>query len=344
MRDIKIDFLRFLGLSLIILAHVDPPIWLAQLRNFDVVLMVVVSGLAFTQSRKVESYQSYLWKRIKRLLFPVWLFLSFYFLANTGLSLLGKTALIPPEVILDSYTLTEGIGYVWIIRVFLLVALTAPFISRVNQRVKNHRVYFSLLIFSYLLYELLLALTLPYTTTNLGENVSLFVYYGIAFSLIFAVGIRIPQLRKEQCFILAGFFLLTFAALGIVYFIQRGELVTTQTHKYPPSAYYLSYAMGMTVLAYLVADKFIPIIGKFKKLEFWILFIAQNSMWIYLWHIPIVEFFEQNNTFNFLIEYFVTYSGATLITFLQVFAVKKRLLPTINKESLKKDLTILLTG
>lgn len=344
MRDIKIDFLRFLGLSLIILAHVDPPRWLAQLRNFDVVLMVVVSGLAFTQSRRVESYQSYLWKRIKRLLFPVWLFLSFYFLANTGLSLLGKTALIPPEVILDSYTLTEGIGYVWIIRVFLLVALTAPFIARANQRIKDHKVYFSILIFSYLLYELLLALTSRYTTTSLGENVSLFVYYGIAFSLVFAVGIRLPQLRKAECLVLAGFFLLTFAVLGITYFTQQGELVTTQTHKYPPSAYYLSYAMGMTVLVYLVADKCIPIIRKFKKLEFWILFIAQNSMWMYLWHIPIVELFEQNNTFNFLIEYFVAYSGAMLITFFQVSAVKKWLLPTIKKESLKKDLTILLTG
>ncbi|MGL5925095.1 acyltransferase family protein [Chroococcidiopsis sp.] len=344
MRDIKIDFLRFLGLSLIILAHVDPPSWLAQLRNFDVVLMVVVSGLAFTQSRKAESYQSYLWKRIKRLLFPVWLFLSFYFLANTGLSLLGKTALIPLEVILDSYTLTEGIGYVWIIRVFLLVALTAPFISIANQRVKDHRAYFSILIFSYLLYELLLALTSRYTTNSLGENVSLFVYYGIAFSLVFAIGIRLPQLRKAECLILAGFFLLTFAVLGITYLTQQGELVTTQTRKYPPSAYYFSYAMGMTVLAYLVADKCIPIIRNFKKLEFWILFIAQNSMWIYLWHIPIVEFFEQNSYFNFLIEYFVAYSGATLITFFQVSAVKKWLLPTIKQESLKKDLTILLTG
>jgi len=344
MRDIKIDFLRFLGLSLIILAHVEPPTWLAELRNFDVTLMVVVSGLAFTQSKKRESYQNYVWKRIKRLLFPVWLFLSCYFLVNIGLSHLGKSALLSPRIILDSYTLTRGIGYVWIIRVFLLVALAAPFISILNQQIKANRVYFSILIFSYLLYELLLFLTLPYTANYWGEFLSLFVYYGIAFSLVFAVGIRLPQLRKSQCFILAGFCLLIYAILGITQFTKLGEIVLTQTYKYPPSAYYLSYALGMTILAYLVADKGVVIISKFKKLEFWILFIAQNSMWIYLWHIPIVEFFEDDSTFNFSIEYFVTYSGATLITFFQAFVVKNMLLPAIKQESLKKNLAVLLTG
>ena len=344
MRDIRIDFLRFLGLSLIVLAHVDPPTWLAQLRNFDVTLMVVVSGLAFTQSKKIESYLGYLWKRIKRLLFPTWLFLSFYFLVNIGLSRLGKTALPSPKTLLDSYLLTDGIGYIWIIRVFLLVAIAAPFISILNQKVKDNRVYFSILIFAYLLYELLLFLTLPYTANPWGEFASLFIYYGIAFSLVFAIGIRLPQLRKNACFVLTGFFLLIYTALGTAQFIKLGEIVLTQQYKYPPSAYYLSYALGMTILAYIIANKGVAIIGKFKKLEFWILFIAQNSMWIYLWHIPIVKFFESDSNFNFSIEYFVTYSGATLITFFQVFVVKNMLLPTMKQEALKKNLAVLLTG
>lgn len=78
-RDNRIDLLRFIGLAMIILAHVSPPDIVFQGRNFDVPLMVIVAGLSFQVSYRYESYISYLWKRIKRLLFPVWLFLSIVF-------------------------------------------------------------------------------------------------------------------------------------------------------------------------------------------------------------------------------------------------------------------------
>ena len=43
-RNIKIDFIKFLGLFAIILAHVGPNEKIFQLRNFDVPLMVFISG------------------------------------------------------------------------------------------------------------------------------------------------------------------------------------------------------------------------------------------------------------------------------------------------------------
>lgn len=39
-RDLYIDFLRFIGISLIILAHVEAPSGITQFRSFDVPLMV----------------------------------------------------------------------------------------------------------------------------------------------------------------------------------------------------------------------------------------------------------------------------------------------------------------
>ncbi|SFK21637.1 hypothetical protein SAMN04488079_106193 [Methylophaga sulfidovorans] len=47
MRDHRIDLLRFIGLSMIIFAHVGPPSILFQLRNFDVPLMVLISGMSY---------------------------------------------------------------------------------------------------------------------------------------------------------------------------------------------------------------------------------------------------------------------------------------------------------
>lgn len=42
-RDLYIDFLRFIGISLIILAHVEAPSGITQFRSFDVPLMVFSS-------------------------------------------------------------------------------------------------------------------------------------------------------------------------------------------------------------------------------------------------------------------------------------------------------------
>ena len=80
MRDEKIDFLRFLCLAMIILAHMYPPGIIFQIRNFDVPLMVLVASLSFRASFRAQAYMSYLWSRAKRLILPVWIFLSIYFL------------------------------------------------------------------------------------------------------------------------------------------------------------------------------------------------------------------------------------------------------------------------
>lgn len=124
MRDERIDLLRAFGLLMIILAHVEPPNYLFQLRNFDVPLMVIVAGLSFQRSFKAESYWSYLWGRIKRLVLPVWIFLSFYFFLEF---LVGFPGTLPEgKVVLSSYLLLNGIGYVWIIRVFDLPPQAIP--------------------------------------------------------------------------------------------------------------------------------------------------------------------------------------------------------------------------
>lgn len=51
-RDDTVDVLRFIGLAMIILAHVDSPSVLFQLRNFDVPLIVLISSMLFGLSYK----------------------------------------------------------------------------------------------------------------------------------------------------------------------------------------------------------------------------------------------------------------------------------------------------
>lgn len=105
MRKKNIDILKSIGLICIILAHVNPPKIIFQARNFDVVLMIIISSyLFFCSSSKIDSFSAYIqyvWKRIKRLLFPTWIFLTLFFLLNT----LFNIQTLNFKVILSSYLL-----------------------------------------------------------------------------------------------------------------------------------------------------------------------------------------------------------------------------------------------
>lgn len=338
MRDNKIDFLRFIGLSMIILAHVGPPAMLFQIRNFDVPLMVLVSGMSFGIAYRYESYLRYFWKRIKRLVFPVWLFLTIYFVS---VFLFRPSAEdLSLEKLLSSYFLISGIGYVWIIRVFLLVALLAPFIYLISKKTESSSKYLLLLLAIFMIYELCRYFSMPYIEEGIGKNLSLIFYYMIPYSLLFALGLRIPRLKVKTNSGLLLFFTVCFIGINAYFWDITGEFVPTQKYKYPPSIYYFSYAIAVSMLLWVAADKILNLLSKRKIIINTILFIAQNSIWIYLWHIPLVKALN----LDYSTKYFVVYTVAICVTFTQVWFVNKYLIPAFSNERARKNLKMVLTG
>ena len=135
-RNIKIDIIKIIGLLAVILAHTKVPNqYIFQLRNFDVALLVFVSGyLSYSSFSKTNNYFEYLWKRIKRLIIPTWIFLIIYFcilLFNNHV--FGITFPYNLSQIKDSFLLLEGIGYIWVVRVYFLSALIVPFLIKINN-------------------------------------------------------------------------------------------------------------------------------------------------------------------------------------------------------------------
>jgi fucose 4-O-acetylase-like acetyltransferase len=128
MRDLRIDLLRFIGISLIIFAHTSPPSILFQMRNFDVPLMVVLSGMSFSLSGMKSSYFEYIFGRFKRLVLPVWSFLLLFFMCRyffgAGFEL---------KETIGSFLLVGGIGFVWIIKVFFGVAILSPVLIKLRE-------------------------------------------------------------------------------------------------------------------------------------------------------------------------------------------------------------------
>ena len=342
MRDTRIDILRFIGLAMIILAHVKPPELVSQLRNFDVPLMVLVSGMSFGLSYKVsEPYFSYVWKRIKRLVFPVWVFLSFYFIA---LVMFNPTSLeLNIKTIVTSYALISGIDYVWIIRVFLLVALVSPLLFTLHQRTVSDGRYFFIIAFGFVVFEFIRYLTLPYIDGGLFKLIGLITHYLIPFSLVFAVGLRLTSLPKKTLRLLLIASTVICVGFTIMLAIQFGRFVPTQEFKYPPSIYYISYSFIIAMILWMYANVIESILFKIK-LHSLVMFIANNSIWIYLWHIPLIKNMEvlfQGHTFT---AYVCIFSVATSVTFVQVMSINKWIVPRVINPTVKKNIKMILTG
>lgn len=338
MRDDRVDILRFIGLAMIIFAHAGPPGILFQLRNFDVPLMVLVAGMSFGLSYKAtEPYMGYVWKRIKRLVFPVWIFLTIYFVAQ--FVIYPASTELNFITILTSYALVGGIGYVWIIRVFLLVAFVSPFLFVWHKNTKEDCKYFLLLTTCFLLYECLRYFSLPYIQEGAGKITSLVVFYIIPYAIIFSVGLRMIQMNKKKLYALS------FVSLGILIFVGLGlflysdKIIPTQALKYPPSIYYFSYALFVSSLLWIYSEYIVHVFEKLKIKNI-TLFIANNSMWIYLWHIPLVKVIHT----NFVLKYLIVFIVAVSIAYSQTWIVNHLLMKRIHSGRLRKNIKTLLTG
>lgn len=321
-RNIKLDVLRFIGLLSIILAHSNPPTVLFQLRNFDVPLMVIVSGAAFGISsvKNKLSYRNYLHKRVIRLLFPTWLFLSFFFILTWALSLIsGHCYPFSKETILLSYTLISGIGYVWIIRVFLLVASIAPFVINISNRIKDDLEYFMILIIFYIIYEVIY---IKYTSTNYIIDIFMqnVLYYIIPYGCLFGIGLRLPSLSRKS---IVNIILINFALFFILLLINYGlDLpILTQEYKYPPRIYYISYSILISFFLYILLDEKVLKVCNNKV----IFFISSFSMWIYLWHILFIYFWKWSVnlrpdwTNSYIITFLVIIFLSSSTTYIQRF-------------------------
>lgn len=329
-RDYKIDILRFIAIICIILAHTDPPGFIFVLRNFDVILMVIIMGTSFylSSNGKNIDYRNYIIKRFRRLITPTWVFLSIFFIIFYIMSLLMKTKYpFGLKSIVLSYSLIGGIGYVWIMRVFFLVAILNPIILRISKKYKSNLNYFMLLLLIYVLYLGLITInsTLSGIIKLLFENI---ILHSIGWGLIAAVGIRIKELSKKELIIYAAIYLIIF-----IFLMFKLDFESTQNYKYPPTMYYISYGIFVSFLLFLVLD--IKCIYNMFDNKF-VKYISINSLWIYFWHIiPIFIIDIYGDIIPFVNNNFIT-RLIFIFTFALLFTELQRIV--INKVNIKKSI------
>ncbi len=285
-RNIKFDLIRFSGVLIIMIAHSSPPDWLYQLRNFGTPLLILGSALtySFIYKNRAINKKEFLEKRLKRLIIPLWLFLTFFFVFFGIASLiLQQNYPFSTMTIVNSYNLFSGIGFVWIFKVYIILALITPFGLKLCYSTISNRRYFITLILIYLFYEIAMHLFFNKIPDNLKEVVSQFFLVIIPYSSLYFYGLRLHTLSHKTLIIVIGISLLLFTVLAIQKYLEFGKFIPTQDYKYPPTLYYLSYAFFCINLIYLLVTKYINLTNsKVKDLVIW---LSTNSLWIYLWHV-----------------------------------------------------------
>ena len=324
-RDKYIDFLRFVGLAMIVLAHVKAPFTIHQIRCFDVPLMLFVSGLAYGNKTVRASWKEYFLPRLKRLLIPIYIFVFFDLIA---LTLMNKV-LTTEDVIKSVLLCTSGaVGYVWIIKVFVLVMFATPILIKINNKLSLIS-FIVLIIALFVVQEGLISITQYFTNPQVNTIYTETIPYLFGYSIPFLFGLRLRQCDRKSELLSLSLISLTSIIFVIIYVTRYGTpIAITPIFKYPPHSYFLIY--GLLVSAFLWKSRiFLSNLTKIKLFTF----IGENTIWIYIWHIVFVSF---ANIYieNWVIKYLLVLSLAVLVYYIQ-YSIVNRLLNKTQRPYLK---------
>lgn len=322
-----IDFLKFLGLTGIIFVHAEPPEWGVFLRSFDVPLMVFVSAYlarkSYTRYKDMDNGGwKYIVSRFKRLVFPTWIFLTFFFVLEAAF---GNVFSL--KYYLESFGLTlYGIPFVWVILIYLYSALTVPLIDKliVDRAASSDKpgiektcddkvgggksVVWIVPALLYIAYEALYIAGL-YRYSILANT----IFYIIPFGIVTFLGYGYDSWTEKTKNILLVIFAAAFVISGAALWLKSGSFQSVSLYTFPPRIYYLTY--GLTIIFLLM--KVLPRSDASRIIANPVVsYISKHSMWIYLWHIlscKITEYLAGG--LHWSLKFLIIYPGAILLAY-----------------------------
>jgi len=311
-RNFQLDFLRFVGISCIILAHQHVPRILFQLRNFDVPLMVMISGFSYANysEKNYTTYINYVKDRFFRLVIPTWLFLAFYnFYVFYSTNNLPTISNVMKQICMVGGT---DVG-VWIIRIFFSMALIAPFIRRIDKKIQSNYLCFFCMITIFGLYELFYLLSSNYMPVMIFKTFKTAFFFTVGYGLILWFGMRISLYNPNvlrNCMLVFG---IIFVSCFFYFYFIKHSIVTTQRYKYPPRLYYLSYALFASIVMFYLTQKYSMQRNKIIQ------FIGSATLWIYLWHWFVMKAYGYLGLpTQYVVKFSIVYLVAVLIVCFQV--------------------------
>lgn len=165
--------------------------------------------------------------------------------------------------ILTSFSSLSGIGFVWIIRVYILIAFLAPIMkSVIKDKLHGYFIICILFFMNFVLYYY-------FNTSNYLIHLILteIILYATGYGVIFVAGIIFYKLTKKE--ILFNTFLLILGLFIYFLVIKKFDL---QFMKYPPRMLYLIYGILMSNILVLFLK--IEYIKMFQEISFSTFFLS----------------------------------------------------------------------
>lgn len=233
----------------------------------------------------------------------------------------------PIKKVISSFLLHDGIGYVWIIRIYLIVACILPIILKIYNLIDIKKIIITNIVI-YLVYEILC----HFKVFNYNILLKDIVAYIIPCITIITATYFIKNSNNKRVFNFAIINLLLFIFIGVAIYVETGSIQDTNYMKYPFRLYYLSYAFGISAILILILRN--NFIVDFAHTKF-IIFVSKSSLWIYLWHILFLYILKYSNlNLNWIIKYIIITTSSIIIVFIQNKIIKKLEKTSINKEIL----------
>ncbi len=300
----EIDVLRGLTIFAMIVIHASvyfqedkTAYFLWDLLQFAVPVFLFCSAyISFKRNQTVElsKFPSYIGKRLKRLLFPYWIFLLFY----VPLVYFYDSSQMTMGQILRFATLTtSGNDVSWLVLLFAMSAVLIPFMLFLNK--KHIVLFWTFGTLSFVGSIFLLVFQSP-------VHFKLMMWFPWTLMFYFTWYFAQEENSKER--LIELFITTTILYAFLFYWLPlRGNSIVHYENKYPPNLFHLSYGMSWIVLLYYLAKKKVFALPGLKQL---VSFLSRRSYSIYFIH--------------FLILYVMTtyYKGVFLkLAWWQFFAV-----------------------
>lgn len=281
-RDYKVDWIRSICSLTVILAHVGAPFLINQIRTFDVVSLVFISGISLAYSKN-KKYDKYIWQRIKKLLFPTYIvIICIFLLSYLVCTFLYIDQLYSKDQIIKSFLLLNNgsMGYVWIVRVYLCIAVLSPFLKMIAQKLNSK---YKLFVFS--IVSILIGYSMYYIGLAIQDGLIKdfyidYIFSTFVYSIIVILGIWKHTNKYEQRKLLIEI-LVIFIVIQFVMYLN-GTGFAPGLFKFPPRLYYVIYGLLCTFILYVILP---------NKKSVLIEWISKNSFLIYLFHIIVLRVF-----------------------------------------------------
>lgn len=318
-RDLRLDYIRVIGILLVIMAHTSLNNYVSNIRPFDVAMLVCVAGASYSFSKPITSfkeYLNYLKKRFIRLVIPVWLFLTFYFALTF---LLSGEMIYSFSTMASTYLLLNGIGYVWIFRIMLMMALINPLLRIISDKINSSFSKALMLELALIFFNELLAIICIYVFGDsiLFKIIKMTVCYFIGYGILSIMGMIFIKLKTNDL---------------VKLIVINGVIVLLSTYiygvfspsdfKYPPMAQFICYGLFACILFYLLFSWKTSSNVTINKAIVW---LSKYSLNVYLAHILVIFLLGYFNLeFTPIIHYLVIMGVSISITYAYNFA-KERL-------------------